>query len=143
MLESFIQPIIVAESNYIRFEKFCAELMSKEEGTTFVPTSATYDQGRDARAMGPSRASHWGIVCATLNQNIDQKIRLDLRTVARTTKPDRLMYCCAQPLTERRVDQLTAVIRKELDPKCSVQVFGALQLAAIAQKHTDIFQAYY
>jgi hypothetical protein len=143
MVEGFVQAIIAAETNYIRFEKFCADVMTKEEGVTFVPTSVTYDQGRDARALGSSRGTHRAIICATLNQNIDDKIRQDLRTAAKTTAPDRLIYCCSQPLTERRIDQLTALIRKELNSKCHVQIFGALQLAALAEKSPEIFGAYY
>jgi len=135
--------IIRCETNPIRFEKFCLAICELTEGVAFVPTSVNYDQGRDGRALQPTKGTHSHLLCATLNQEIDDKVRKDLDMVSKTSKPDRLLYCCSQKLTERHVDALTATIRKRLPSTCSVAVLGADQLGYLSEKWEGAFRAHY
>jgi hypothetical protein len=116
MLPGIAEPIIMGESNPIQFEKFCTELLSSSEAVTFVPTSATYDRGRDARSIAPSRGSHAAILCVSLNREIDEKVETDLTRISSTPTPDRLIYCSSQNLTEDKIDQLSSVIKNRLPP---------------------------
>jgi hypothetical protein len=58
----FSETIIIADTNPIRFEKFCRAICEQSEQLTFVPTSFNYDKGRDARSIAPSKGSHRAIL---------------------------------------------------------------------------------
>jgi hypothetical protein len=143
MLPGIAEPIIQGETNPIRFEKFCTELLEASEGKTLVPTSVVYDRGRDARSLAPSRGSHDSIVCVTLNRDIDGKVESDLDRVSSTSNPDRLIYCCSQKLTELKIDEITSSIRNHLALECSILVLGAEQLAHLAGVHSTILEKHY
>ena len=138
----FSETIIIADTNPIRFEKFCRAICERSEQLTFVPTSFNYDQGRDARSIAPSKGSHRAVLCITLNQDIDAKVEADLRTVSSKSHPDRLVYCCSQPLTEHRIDKIGKSIRRFL-PKESIQVLSSIQLAALAEKYPEVLPEHY
>jgi hypothetical protein len=135
--------IIRCETNPIRFEKYCLAVCELAEGVTFVPTSVNYDQGRDGRALRPAKGTHSHLLCATLNQDIDDKVRKDLDKLSKTSEPDRLLYCCSQKLTERHADALLAAIRKRLPSNCSVAILAADQLGYLAEKYEGAFRAFY
>jgi hypothetical protein len=143
MIPGIAEQIILGETNPVRFEKFCTELLSSSEGITLVPTSTTYDRGRDARSLSASRGSHAAIVCVSLNQEVDEKTEADLERVVSTSSPDRLIYCSSQKLTEHKIDQLTASVRSHLPATCSVLVVGSIQLAHLAEKFDTIFGKFY
>ena len=134
MLPSFAAPILEAETNSTRFENFCREVFEQIERRPLVPTSTTYDRGRDARAMGASKGSHPAILCATLNRDIDAKVDRDLRRVAETSEPDRIIYCSSQKLSEDKIDELSFEIRKIVPASCSVLLVGSIQLSNLAEK---------
>ncbi|MDX2154023.1 MAG: hypothetical protein SFV54_25005 [Bryobacteraceae bacterium] len=143
MLDGFSSVIIEGETNYLRFERFCHALCERIENRDFVPTSQSWDLGRDARPAGGRHAgSHAAVICATLNREVDEKVRNDLRRVAATSSPDRLIYCCSQQLSERHADRIAGDIRQLL-PKASAVVHGSNQLAALAEKHRDLLAKYY
>src|SRR4051794_27407963 len=105
MIPGIAEFIINAETNDTRFEKFCIDVCSRAEGVTFVPTSTTYDRGRDGRSLSPSKGSHAAVVCATLNVELDDKVATDLKRLQSTSTPDRLIYCTSQHVTEGKVDK--------------------------------------
>ncbi len=74
MLPGIAEFILNAETNFARFEKFAAAICGRSEDVTFVPTSQTYDRGRDGRSMGRSRGTHANVICATLNTELDDKV---------------------------------------------------------------------
>jgi hypothetical protein len=143
MLPGIAEIIIQAETNDTRFENFCRETLELQERITFVPTSVVYDRGRDARSIGRSRGTHAAVVCCSLNKEIDEKIVADIRRVASTTGPDRLIYCSSQKLTEDKIDKNVATIRQMLNPHCSVVGLGALQMANIAERFPQVFERHY
>lgn len=143
MLPGIAEPIIVGETNPIRFEKFCSALITSVEHINLVPTSTTYDRGRDARSIGQSKGSHGAVLCASLNTDIDSKVESDLKRLSSTSKPDRVIYCASQKLTEHRIDQITAIIRNHIEPQCALTVLGAIQLGNLGEKHPDILTRFY
>jgi hypothetical protein len=44
------QLLLETDRNDYRFESFCCAVCSKEHGVEFLPTSKTYDLGRDGRS---------------------------------------------------------------------------------------------
>jgi hypothetical protein len=141
--EGLIESILLSESSDSRFEKFCAELYERSENITLLPTSSTYDRGRDAISLSPSRGSHAVVICATLNKDIDDKVRSDLLRISGTTDPDRLIYCSSQRLTEHKKDQLEAEIRKVLKPSCSAAMQGCVQIGKLSARFPEVFQKFY
>ncbi|HET9280737.1 MAG TPA: hypothetical protein VFR24_02135 [Candidatus Angelobacter sp.] len=142
MYASIAEIILENEKNDYRFESFSREICEKHEGISFLPTSQSWDRGRDARSSNPGKGSHRNIVCCTLNIDINQKVDSDLLRVTATSSPDRLVYCSSQKLSEMRVDEITKIIRRHI-PKGSVLVLGSIQLAVLAEKYSEVFEKYY
>ncbi len=138
-----IEIILTREDSPLKFEKFCAELMEKVEGSSFVTTSRSYDRGRDAIGIGRSKGSHANIVLCTIQErNLETKVQLDATELARNASPDRIVYCYSRPLSQLQTDKLTAIIR-DIFPKISIAVLGGEALAQLARKYDAIVNKYY
>ena len=142
MWREIAEIIILREDSPARFEKFCAELCEKSEGGTFLTTSRSFDQARDAIGVGRSKGSHRQIVLCTLEGNIKRKLTLDVDHLAKTSTPDRIVYCWNKRLSQYTADYLVAIIRKKFRSS-SVVVYGAEELAGLSEKHPDPLQNYY
>ena len=134
--------IIENEKSDYRFETFTREISEKHEGIDFVPTSQSWDRGRDARSTAAGKGSHRNLICATLNKDLNAKVEADLLRVTATSSPDRLIYCSSQKLSEEKVDEITKIIKRHV-PAGSVLVLGAIQLGALAEKYADVFEKHY
>lgn len=142
MYAAIAEIIIENEKNDYRFENFTREICEKHEGIDFVPTSQSWDRGRDARATSPGRGSHRNLICSTLNKDVNAKTDADLLRVTATSSPDRLIYCSSQKLSEEKIDEIALIIRRHI-PSGSLLVLGAIQLGVLAEKHPDIFEKHY
>ena len=87
MIKAFFPILFNTESNPIRFAKVCIDLYSEAEGITLVPTSRSWDQGRDARSISVRQRSSLikYVMCATLNVTLDSKISEDIKRLSSTT----------------------------------------------------------
>jgi hypothetical protein len=142
MYAAIAEIIIENERNDSRFEAFTREICEKHEGVDFVPTSQSWDRGRDARATAAGKGSHRNLICSTLNKDVNAKIEADLLRVTATSSPDRLIYCSSQKLSEEKIDGITTLARRHV-PSGSLLVLGGIQLAALAEKYSDIFDKHY
>jgi hypothetical protein len=142
MYASIAEIIIENEKNDYRFEHFVSEICGQHEGIVFLPTSQSWDLGRDARATAPGSGSHRNLICTTLNKEVNAKTDADLLRVTATSSPDRIIYCSSQKLSEQGVDNITNLIRRHA-PTGSVLVLGAIQLGALAEKYSVIFEKHY
>jgi hypothetical protein len=142
MRREITEIVLQREDNAARFEKFCAETCGKAEGQTFLTTSRSFDQARDAVALGRSKGSHPAIILCTLEKNIKPKLTADVEKLAKTSTPDRVVYCWNQRLSQLSSDDLVAIIRKEF-PQSSVAVYGVEELSSLAEKTSPIFETHY
>lgn len=142
MYESLAELILQSESNSYRFENFCISAVGKHEGVTYLPTSQTWDLGRDGRASNRGLGSHSNILCATLNANLDGKAEADILRLTSSASPDRIVYCSSQKLSELRCDEITATLQRHAQGK-NIIVYGAKQLAAIANDNQATFERFY
>lgn len=142
MYGAIAEIILENEKNDYRFESFTREICEKHEGIDFVPTSQSWNRGRDARSTAAGRGSHRNLICATLNKDVNAKTEADLLRVTATSSPDRLIYCSSQKLSEEKVDEITKLIKRHV-PNGSVLVLGGIQLGALAEKYADIFEKHY
>ena len=134
--------IIVNETSDYRFEQFCLTIVGKHEGITYVPTSQSWDLGRDARSTNRAKGSHSNILCATLNDNVDAKAEADMLRLTALASPDRIVFCSSQKLSEHRIDEITAIIRRHT-PGGSVLVLGSIQLSEMAANNRPVFERFY
>jgi hypothetical protein len=97
--------VIWNDSNPIRFEEFCADLVSLlEGGLAVVTTSRNYDQGRDGLSIS-SRT--FLAACCSLTAVVDKKFAADIKKVTTKTRGLRALYICTnQPLTQHAEDKL-------------------------------------
>ena len=131
--------LIPADKDSIRFERFCAELYSAGHGVTVVPTSRNYDLGRD----GISLARPLHVLCGTQRKDLHDKIDEDLARVVQTTKPEVLIYCVNQPLTEHARDKIAAVIRAGLPSVGDVVVMGLEHILGLVERFDGLFVSHY
>lgn len=142
MFESLAELILQSESNSYRFENFCISAVGKHEGVTYLPTSQTWDLGRDGRASNRGHGSHSNILCATLNAELDAKAEADILRLTASASPDRITYCSSQKLSELRCEEITAALQRHAHGR-SIIIYGAKQLAAIANEYKDTFERFY
>jgi hypothetical protein len=101
MYQSLAELILQSESNSYRFENFCISAVEKHEGVTYLPTSQSWDFGRDKRASNRGHGSHSNILGATLNAQLDGKAKADVLRLTASANPDRIAYCSSPKLPER------------------------------------------
>jgi hypothetical protein len=134
--------IVKIDTNDSRFEEFAREICSREHGVEFVPTSRSWDKGRDGRTTGSASSGFANLLCATLNKDVDGKVEADLLRLTATSSPKHLIYCCSQALSEEAIDNIDKVIRRHV-PSGSITIYGAQQLAHLASKHASVFEKNY
>lgn len=144
LLPGVIRSLLDYEDSPLRFERFCVELCREALGSELVPTSRTWDRGRNGRAVG---ITHEGapaaVLCATLSTDLDSKLEADIRRLAATTQTLGIVYCTTRSLTEQACDALEARIR-ELHPVVkSVRVLGQIQFVALSERFEEIVRRFY
>jgi len=145
MFEALAELILQVESNSYRFENFCIALVGKHEGVKYLPTSQSWDMGRDGRASHRGMGTHANILCATLNENLDGKSEADVLRLTASAAPDRIAYCSSQKLSELRCNEISVALERHAQGK-SIIVYGAKQLASIAddnEENRDLFAKFY
>jgi len=138
----FARAAIANDTYPTRFENFVLALLSAEDGVSYLPTSRTYDLGRDARALhGSQDAQH--IIAATTSRNIEPKVLDDVRRVSQTTKLASLTYCTSQDLTEDAQDGIAGAIRPHLPAATQLRMLALDQIASIALRHEEVLERHY
>lgn len=142
MNASIAEIILENDRNDYRFESFCCAICSKEHGVEFLPTSQTWDRGRDGRTGTQSRKSHRNLLCATQSHEVDAKVEADLLRITATSTPEHLIYCSSQRLSENRIDDITKIVKRHV-PSGSLTVYGAIQIGHLAEKYSAVFEKFY
>jgi len=138
----YYQTIIDNEINPIRFENFCIEICRKEKNITLVPTSKSWDLGRDAREILIGK-KHPTYFCATLNKEIDSKVKNDINRLKETSEFESIIYCCSKELTEYTIEKLKTEIQNMLSTPVTLEIIGQIQISKLSEIHADIFKKYY
>ncbi|MBK7908708.1 MAG: hypothetical protein IPJ78_19470 [Gemmatimonadetes bacterium] len=142
LLEGLVGALLEHETSPLRFEALCLDLLGLQENAVFVPTSRTWDLGRDGRRVLQTESSHH-VVCASLAQTLDAKVTADIERLEATTRPRSIVYCTSRELSEHTADILAAEIRKLSPSVQSVQVLYQMQLATMALTHESILRKHY
>jgi hypothetical protein len=138
------EAIIKGETNDSRFEKFCGALLQKSEGITIVPTSTTWDKGRDGVSIRSALGkTHAEVLCCTIEKDIDAKVNKDAKRLAMGTIPGHVYYCYSLNLSEHRIDTLSADFRSQMPSGCGITFLDSTKLSAISASFPDLFRQWY
>lgn len=140
--ESMLHKVIELETNDGRFESFCQSVISIIEGGAVVlPTSRSWDLGRDGVGAGPAAGV---FVCCSLRDDVDLKALTDIERLIATT-PDLgfIYFCSSQNLSEYRINQIETELRTALEFKTPVKCLGSLQLASVANREAVVAEKHY
>ena len=144
VIPALVRAALDSDDSPSRFERFCLDIYAATEGVTLVPTSRSWDRGRDGRSIAVGQGAPLeAVLCASLSQDIDEKVAADLTRLAATTTARALVYCCPRHLTEHALDKLEARIRKLLPSAESVRMLSQDQLVALAISHEDVTRKAY
>ncbi|WP_448694978.1 hypothetical protein [Pseudomonas moraviensis] len=140
--EGMLQKILELEVNDGRFEDFSREAVSIVEGGCLVlPTSKSWDLGRDGVGVGRSKGIY---VCSSLRDDVDIKSLSDIeRLVSTTSGIEHVYFCSSQNLSEHRISKIEGELRSEFDFKFSITCLGSIQLAYIANRDGDLAERSY
>lgn len=142
ILPGIIKSILDTEDSYLRFERFCLDIYSETEGVDLVPTSRTWDLGRDGRSISTLLEGRTAL-CATLERDIDDKVRWDIKRIAQTARFKAVVYCTSKLLSEQKCEDIESTIREEYPSVETVQILGQIQLTSLAERHDNVFRKHY
>ena len=142
ILPGVIKSILENEDNGLRFERLCLDIYSEMEGVELVPTSMTWDLAADGRSISTLLKGRV-VLCATLEKDIDNKAKSDIKRLAQTTQTKTIVYCTSKPLSELKCRSIETVIRDEYPSADTVHVFGQVQLITLVERHESIFRKHY
>ena len=145
LLPGIIKSLFETEDSSTRFENICIDLYNQAEGEQLVPTSRTWDRGRDARSASIKKQEQpiAGVLCATLNAGLDSKLESDIKRLSETTQTTSIVYCSSKSLSEHECDKIEAKIRKIYPAAQAVRALGQIQIAALAERYEQITRKYY
>lgn len=129
--------VILGDTQFLRFEQFANDLVSKMEGDRPVlSTSLTYDRGRDGKTVGPGPRVY---VCSSLNDIPDDKALSDIDKIVQSRiAVQRIYFCSSQKLTENAGDKIAGLLRGKLGNDVAVEFLGAYDLAEFAIRFPEV-----
>lgn len=143
ILPGIVKVVLENDDSHIRFENFCLELFNKIEGTELVPTSRSWDYGRDGRSILLSNTPIKPILCATLREDIDEKVKSDILRLRETTQTNSIIYCSSKELSEKKCNSLEVKIKELYPGMQSVRIIGKIQFIGLIDRYDEIFRKYY
>jgi len=134
--------IISRDQSPSRFEDFCCDLLSIAEQRDYLPTSRSWDLGRDARTV-PTAEGHVAFACCSTTGRFEPKARDDLARALKFATPHSIRFCSSQPLTEKSVHELEDDLRRSAPHVSDISSLAALQLTALVLRYPKPFQSRY
>lgn len=143
LLPGVLSSLFETENNSFRFERVSIDLYRAAEGVELVPTSRTYDRGRDGRSISIESPEFKAVLCASLSADIDDKIESDIKRLLETTKTKAIVFCSSRCLSEQMCDIIEAKIREIYPHAESIRVLGRHQLIALGERNEGIIRQHY
>jgi len=134
--------IISKDQSPSRFEDFCCDLLSVAEQRDYLPTSRSWDLGRDARTV-PTAEGHVALACCSTTGRFEPKARGDLARVLKFATPHSLRFCSSQPLTEKNVHEIEDDLRRTAPYIPDISILSGAQLTALVLRYSKPFQSRY
>ncbi len=144
--DSMARNILTNENNSTRFETFCCAVMSLEDGTKYMPTSTSWDLGRDGRPIGRHFGGAVDFIACSLREDVTLKIKEDVTRITENADLTALRYCSSQPLSEDRIEKIKAEIQEQWPSITDLHVDGSIQLSELIvrdEQYADLFNRFY
>ena len=135
--ESMAVQILSAELYPTRLENVCIDLFTEIDGEDYLPTSASYDLGRDGR----SRSGAF-IACGT-SDNAMGKATSDVDRILENARVSHLHFCSIQRISEQEIERIRGAIREKCPDAEAIEVHGVKQLATLFHRHPAAFLTHY
>src|SRR5262245_18764573 len=93
--------ILSANMDPIRFESFCVDLFTELDSLYYVPTSLSWDLGRDGRPIAMIAREDTPFICCSLRADVPEKIVEDLERLQENAEVTALRFCSSQKVSEQ------------------------------------------
>jgi DNA-binding HxlR family transcriptional regulator len=141
VLEFLAKAVIENESNSVRFENFCNEVIGKYAGITILPTSVSWDMGRDGRAI---TRDHSVATATSLRGDVDAKMVGDLqRMLPDLTTPARLYFCTSEYRSGYAIANLERTLRDLCPAGVTPFALGLKELVELGTRWPTSFLKFY
>jgi hypothetical protein len=126
-------------------EKSAVRLFSDAHGYDYVPTSRSYDLGRDGRTSSTSPSGQVGVICCTTGEDIDRKSKDDIIRVLESITPVEILFCSThhECKSEKNLQRVENELRSIAPQVAGISAFGTIQLVALVQRHPNAFEHRY
>lgn len=137
-----VRAVVLQDVEPGRFEEFACALASRLEGGPVLPTSRSWDKGRDGRSVGRGQRA---FACATLRSDVDKKLQEDLGKISRSgARVERIYFFTSQLASEHTLDEIVAETVRGLFPdSVDIQPLDADKIARLAHFKQDEIWKYY
>lgn len=139
--------LLEQETEPLRFERFCCDLVSGIEGDArILTTSSNYDRGRDGVSVGGVLNV---VLLCSLTDKIEDKALADAKKLAKglgANRPDAIYFCSSQSFTEDRGEKISATMRTALPLPTGydrVIVLSGLKICQLGARHPALFERHY
>lgn len=135
-----VELILDTEEDSRRFEEFCCQLLSEISGRSVLPTSRSWDKGRDGRTADFNDALF--TACSVGSQDPGIKFQKDLARLATYDGNFKAYLCTSQVRSEQAVDLHKRSLT--LPPHCrGIEVLGRDQITELGVRHEQVFLRHY
>jgi len=138
---SVAEILIERDTSANRFERFCVDLLSEVHGIEYVPTSQSWDLGRDGRSTG-RRPKEAPFICCTLAGDLEKKLSGDIERLTSAAKPSKVTCCSAQRVSEHELEKLKAALTNRW-ASFEIEVLGLDQLIVLGCRYPDSLRKWY
>lgn len=141
--ERLVRQVLSLEHDATRFERFACELVSRDEGAAYLPTSTTWDLGRDGRTDRIDGDVIQGVLAATVRSDLEVKFAEDLERLVATTRFEKVLLCATSTASEKRVNEIELALAPLLPRGSRFRLLLLGELSHLAIRHVDVFQKHY
>jgi hypothetical protein len=141
--ESMAAHVLSYERSPKRFEDFCVELFRDVEQVEYVRTSSSWDHGRDGRDSSTRTGPIPPFLCCSLRKDVLVKDVSDVKRILETGKPERVIVCCASPVSEDLVIKVEREIRAIASEVETVRLNGLQQLTQLSMRYPRAMDSLY
>ena len=141
--EHWIYQILENEISDGRFELFANDVVTVLEGRPILPTSRSWDLGRDGRTASPG---HGVYVLSSLRKDFSDKAREDAERLRETTSRIRRVYFySSQRITDYATERIRGDLQGIFGLDVDVDAYGSTQLVGLVQegKVRSVFEKHY
>jgi len=143
---SLAKSILETEISPLRFEKFCIDLYAEFTGIELLPTSRSWDLGRDGRRTQREQGKEH-FLCVSTSDKWESKVKSDIEKLkcglGLVEEKIYLIIALNCKISEFTCEGIKATVAL-LFPECEqIEVLYLSQLAKLSEEHPEIFIKHY